>query len=172
MDFNSIILYPLVNIIVCALGAALVAAIIKLLPEAIAMLKADVGESNFAKLKAVGIAAWNAVEEDSRLGELAGTKISEFEKLLQAKFPGITDDEITFINKAVAGEMNVGKAAVIKAVEPEGILIPAPIATPLVEQPVVIAVPRYFKPDGITELIDPTLPVADLTTVVIPAPTV
>jgi hypothetical protein len=171
MDFNSIILYPLVNIIVCALGAALVAAIIKLLPEAIAMLKADVGESNFAKLKAVGIAAWNAVEEDSRLGELAGTKISEFEKLIQAKFPSITDDEITFINKAVAGEMNKDKPVIEKAVEPEGILIPAPVVAP-VEQPVVIAVPRYFKPDGITELIDPTLPVADLTTVVIPAPTV
>lgn len=164
MNINDI-LYPIINFILIVAVPTFIAYLYKILPAIIDDIKTNSKLNKQIILKEAALDSWHAIQEDSRLGDLVMSKFQTFEKKMQAKIPGITDAEILDINKALAGKFNESKEAVI---EPEGVLITPPVVAP-VEQPVVIAVPRYFKPDGITELIDPTLPVADLTTVVIPA---
>jgi hypothetical protein len=145
MSINDF-LYPIVNFVIIVAVPTLGAYLWKTLPVVIDDMKTNKELNKHIIIKEAALDAWHGIEEDSRLGDLVTSKFQAFEKKMQTKIPGITDEEILDINKALAGKFNEGKAAVEKAVEPEGILIPAPVVAP-VEQPVVIAVPRYFKPD-------------------------
>lgn len=57
---------------------------------------------------------WNIVEEKYRITDninnLAKSKADEFDKLMLAKIPYLTKDEITDIRQSIAGEINKGKA--------------------------------------------------------------
>lgn len=65
----------------------------------------------------VGKAIWNIVDENFRISqtvdEKLGNKADQFDKLLLAKFPELSIDDIAEIRQAIAGEVNQGKAAVI-----------------------------------------------------------
>ncbi len=57
---------------------------------------------------------WNIVEEKYRITDninnLAKSKADEFDKLMLAKIPYLTKDEIADIRQSIAGEINKGKA--------------------------------------------------------------
>ena len=61
---------------------------------------------------------WNIVEEEFRITDnikdLAKSKGDEFNKLLLAKVPGLTQNEITEIRQTLAGEINKGKDVLYK----------------------------------------------------------
>ena len=60
---------------------------------------------------------WNMVDENFRISETVEEKLEskaeQFDKLLLSKFPELTQDDITEIRQAIAGEVNAGKAAVV-----------------------------------------------------------
>lgn len=72
-------------------------------------------------IKGVGKDIWNIIEEEFRLNPVIGdtiqAKIKLFESKIKIKIPWITDTEITFFNKAIAGEVNKDKAVVEKAIQ-------------------------------------------------------
>ncbi len=56
---------------------------------------------------------WNMVDEKYRITDkvedLIKSKAADFDKLLKAKIPYLTDEEISQLRQAVAGEINKGK---------------------------------------------------------------
>lgn len=65
----------------------------------------------------VGKAVWNIVDENFRISKTVEEKVlskaNQFDKLLLAKFPELSQDDIAEIRQAIAGEINQGKAAVV-----------------------------------------------------------
>ncbi|WP_238858991.1 hypothetical protein [Clostridium sp. YIM B02569] len=65
----------------------------------------------------VGKAIWNIVDENFRISKTVEEKVlskaDEFDKLLLAKFPELSQDDVAEIRQAIAGEINQGKAAVV-----------------------------------------------------------
>lgn len=95
--------------------------ILKLLVEVLGkkLIKAGL-EETLLKNQAYIIAAkqiWNVVEENFRITEIIEEKISskadEFDKLLLAKFPELSQSDAAELRQAVAGEINAGKEAVL-----------------------------------------------------------
>jgi hypothetical protein len=64
-----------------------------------------------------------------------GSKADEFDKLMLKKIPGLTQDELTSLRQAIAGEVNQGKSSVIdqssiiKQLQAEAATMQATIAT-------------------------------------------
>lgn len=60
---------------------------------------------------------WNVVEENFRITKTVEEKIASkadaFDKMLLAKFPELTQDDISELRQAVAGEVNQGKDATL-----------------------------------------------------------
>ncbi|WP_035790247.1 hypothetical protein [Clostridium beijerinckii] len=60
---------------------------------------------------------WNVVEENFRITktieEKIASKADEFDKMLLAKFPELTQNDISELRQAVAGEVNKDKEAVL-----------------------------------------------------------
>lgn len=56
---------------------------------------------------------WNIVDEKYRITDkvedLIKSKTADFDKLLKSKIPYLTDEEITELRQAIAGEVNKGK---------------------------------------------------------------
>ena len=83
-------------------------------------------------IRAVAKDLWNLVEEEFRLNPIIGATIQAKQKLFESeikqKIPGITDIEINTARQAIAGQVNLGKAVVEKAIaEPTAnIVIVAP----------------------------------------------
>lgn len=65
----------------------------------------------------VGKAIWNIVDEHFRISQTIENKIASkadmFDKLLIAKFPELSQQDIAEIRQSIAGEVNVGKAAIV-----------------------------------------------------------
>ncbi|AJG98880.1 hypothetical protein LF65_02294 [Clostridium beijerinckii] len=65
----------------------------------------------------VGKAIWNIVDENFRISKTVEEKVlskaDQFDKLLLAKFPELSQDDVAEIRQAIAGEINQGKAAVV-----------------------------------------------------------
>ncbi|WP_271812972.1 hypothetical protein [Clostridium beijerinckii] len=65
----------------------------------------------------VGKAIWNIVDENFRISKTVEEKVlskaDQFDKLLLAKFPELSQDDVVEIRQAIAGEINQGKAAVV-----------------------------------------------------------
>lgn len=65
----------------------------------------------------VGKAIWNIVDENFRISKTVEEKVlskaDQFDKLLLAKFPELSQDDVAEIRQAIAGEVNQGKSAVV-----------------------------------------------------------
>ncbi|NRT90077.1 hypothetical protein [Clostridium beijerinckii] len=65
----------------------------------------------------VGKAIWNIVDESFRISKTVEEKVlskaDQFDKLLLARFPELSQDDVAEIRQAIAGEINQGKAAVV-----------------------------------------------------------
>ncbi|NOW92311.1 hypothetical protein BCD91_004334 [Clostridium beijerinckii] len=65
----------------------------------------------------VGKAIWNIVDEKFRISKTVEEKVlskaDQFDKLLLAKFPELSQDDVSEIRQTIAGEINQGKAAVV-----------------------------------------------------------
>ena len=60
---------------------------------------------------------WSIVDENFRITEKIEdkfrSKTEEFDKLLLAKFPELTNEDVIYFRQAIAGSVNVGKEAVL-----------------------------------------------------------
>ena len=60
---------------------------------------------------------WNVVDENFRISETVEetleSKAEQFDKLLLAKFPELSEEDIAEIRQSIAGEVNAGKEAVL-----------------------------------------------------------
>ncbi|NMF04581.1 hypothetical protein ACUH7Y_09680 [Clostridium beijerinckii] len=77
-------------------------------------------EENILKNKnyiTVGKAIWNIVDENFRISKTVEEKVlskaDEFDKLLLAKFPELSQSGVAEIRQAIAGEINQGKSTVV-----------------------------------------------------------
>lgn len=65
--------------------------------------------------------SWNVVEENFRITKTVEEKIASkaaaFDKMLLAKFPELTQDDISELRQAVAGEVNQGKDAALSELD-------------------------------------------------------
>jgi len=91
-------------------------AIVKATPDLIALIVAKVGLTKYNKYKLVAVDIWNKLEEDGRLGDFVGDKLTQFTTLMKVKFPKISDADIDLLNKAIAGEINKDKPLIIAAI--------------------------------------------------------
>jgi len=117
MNINDALISLLNTLLVALLAFAGKEAIV-LTPKIKDFIELKVGEKGYNELMQFGIDAWNKIEEDNRLGDLLFSKSKAFEQLMIKKFPEITQDEINFINKAIAGELNKDKEALWQEVSP------------------------------------------------------
>ena len=60
---------------------------------------------------------WNMVDENFRISETVEEKLEskteQFDKMLLAKFPELSEEDVAELRQSVAGEVNAGKEAVI-----------------------------------------------------------
>jgi len=65
----------------------------------------------------VGKAIWNIVDENFRISKTVEEKVlskaDEFDRLILAKFPELSQHDVAEIRQSIAGEINQGKAAVV-----------------------------------------------------------
>ena len=104
------ILNVILPYIVTAIGGWLTANIIS-------FIKTKIGLATYNKMKVVALDIWKMVDENTRLGDLIGTKFEAFENTIRLKFPKITDTDIKILNKSIANEYNRDKPIVEKAIE-------------------------------------------------------
>ena len=83
----------------------------------ISFIKTKIGLATYNKMKVVALDIWKMVDENTRLGDLIGTKFEVFENTIRLKFPKITDTDIKILNKSIANEYNHDKPVVKKAIE-------------------------------------------------------
>jgi hypothetical protein len=98
------------------------------------------------KLEKIGFDAWHIVEEMFRLHpevkEQFDSKIVEWEKLVKSRFPSVTQSQLEWLNKSIAGMMNSDKSCEeLKCVELPEVSISDTTET-------VIPVTKYYTPDG------------------------
>lgn len=99
--------------------------ILKLLVEVLGkkLIKAGLEETILKNQKYIDAAKmiWNVVEENFRITEVIEEKIASkadaFDKMLLAKFPELSQSDVTELRQAVAGEINKSKAAVFSEVD-------------------------------------------------------
>lgn len=82
--------------------------------EIVQKIKASGHEEELNTAKEV----WNIIEEKYRITENAsqvlGSKADEFDKLLLQRIPGLSQQNLSDLRQAIAGEVNKGKAAIIQ----------------------------------------------------------
>ncbi|MBU3153514.1 hypothetical protein [Clostridium estertheticum] len=113
-----------------------------IVPFVIKLLIAKLDSVNLAKDIKTAKLIWDALEEDGRMGELVGSKLSSFITTMQ-KRTKLSDADILLINKSLAGVANAGKEAVIKEVAE---VVPT------------VLVPKYVDAEGNT-LVKEVIPV-------------
>jgi hypothetical protein len=99
--------------------------ILKLLVEVLGkkLIKAGLEEELLKNQKYITAAKmiWNVVEENFRITQTIEEKISSkadtFDQKLLAKFPELTQNDVTELRQAVAGEINQGKEVVLNQVD-------------------------------------------------------
>lgn len=103
----------------------MIKAILKLLVEVLGkkLIKAGLEEELLKNQKYINAAKmiWNVVEENFRITETIEEKIlskaDAFDQKLLAKFPELTQNDVTELRQAVAGEINQGKDVVLNQVD-------------------------------------------------------
>ncbi|AQS10553.1 hypothetical protein CLOBY_26980 [Clostridium saccharobutylicum] len=64
---------------------------------------------------------WNVIEENFRISktvkEKVANKAEQFDKMLLAKFPELSQSDVAELRQAIAGEVNVDKAEVLSQVD-------------------------------------------------------
>jgi len=121
MDFNNLVLVPVINALVVGVLAFIGKEAVCLAPEIRNFIEGKVGKQAYEEMMNFGLDAWSKIEEDNRLGDLFLSKAKTFEQLMIKKFPEITHDEINFINKAIAGELNKNKLIIASEINPTSI---------------------------------------------------
>lgn len=106
------VLIPLMNTLLLALLAFIGKEAIVLAPKFRDFFESKLGSTIYEEMMKFGFDAWSKIEEDNRLGDLVLSKAKTFEQLMLKKFPQLDGDEINFINKAIAGELNKDKRMV------------------------------------------------------------
>jgi hypothetical protein len=99
----------------------MISTILKLLVEVLGkkLIKAGLEETILKNQKYIDAAKmiWNVVEENFRITEVIEEKISSkadaFDKMLLAKFPELSQSDVSELRQAVAGEINKSKDAVL-----------------------------------------------------------
>lgn len=99
----------------------MIGTILKLITEVLSkrLIKAGLEEELLKNEKYISVAKmiWNVVEENFRITQTIQEKLSskadEFDKMLLAKFPELTPDDVAQLRQSVAGEINAGKQAVL-----------------------------------------------------------
>jgi hypothetical protein len=99
--------------------------ILKLLVEVLGkkIIKAGLEEKalQYQNYITVGKAIWNVVDENFRISETIEkkfeSKAAEFDKLLLAKFPELTAQDVQELRQSIAGEVNQGKEVVLSEVD-------------------------------------------------------
>ena len=104
-----------------------------MIPQAVKLLIAKIGLTNYNKGKAVATDVFKKVNENDRLGLLVNTKADEFTTLIKAKIPGISDADISLFRQSIADDYNKNKPAILKVLDPI-------TATPIV---------KYYDASGI-----------------------
>ncbi|CUU47079.1 hypothetical protein [Clostridium beijerinckii] len=102
----------------------MIKAILKLLIEVLGKraIKAGLEETLLKNQNYITAAKqiWNVVEENFRITKTVEEKIAskadEFDKMLLAKFPELTQNDISELRQAIAGEVNQGKDAALSEV--------------------------------------------------------
>ena len=113
MDYSTII-YPILNTIQVGIAAYITK---QLLPEVVKYVVQKHLLARFAHYTEVASAIWNELDEDKRVGDFVGDKFAQFEKMLRAKFPKISDADVLLLNKNIAGVVNIGKEFVKEVVK-------------------------------------------------------
>jgi len=109
----------------------------KSVPVIVEYLVAKLGLINSDRMRVYALEVFHKLNEDTRVGDFAGDKLAEFEKLLTEKFPKITAVQLDLLNKSIAGEINKDKVAVETFLD-----------TPITAK---VLTPKYVTEDG-TEL--------------------
>lgn len=98
--------------IIYKVGESAIQLFLKLKEEVEQRIIASGHEAELKQAKEV----WNIIEEKFRITENAlvvlGSKADMFDQLLLKKIPGLTQQNLTDLRQAIAGEFNKGKAAV------------------------------------------------------------
>lgn len=118
MTTFTTILYPILFTLLTGFVGYAIKETVKLIPKAVTLLVAKVGLTNYTKGKAVAVDVFKKVNENNRLGLLANSKADEFETLIKAKLPNISDADISLFRQSIADDYNKSKPAIVKALEP------------------------------------------------------
>jgi len=142
MNINEIlsIFYPILYTFLVGFLAYVGKEVVKLVPTLIDSIVAKIGLANYTKTKLIATDIFNKIEEDKRLGDFVGDKLTKFITMMRIKIPGITDGDIDLLNKAISGEYNKDKPIVIKAIEE-----PIPEPTIITVSPII----KYVNSDGV-----------------------
>jgi|UPI00040EA359 hypothetical protein len=96
-----------------AVGGATIEVLVKKKEEIEQKIKATGHEEELKTAKEV----WDIIEEKYRITENAdqvlGSKSNEFDKLLLKRIPGLSQENINNLRQAIAGQVNVGKQAIL-----------------------------------------------------------
>ena len=133
MDNFTTVLYPILFTLLTGFVGYATKEAVKLIPKAVNLLVAKIGLTNYAKSKEVATDVFKKVNENNRLGLLVNSKADEFETLIKAKLPNISDADISLFRQSIADDYNINKPAIEKALEP--------VTT--------IATKKYYDDDGI-----------------------
>lgn len=112
-----------VPVLITALIAVLIAlikgvgdAMVKLIEQKTAAVKAKIGADTYAQRLAFARQAWGVTDEYFRITPTATKTIesaqAKFAAEIKKLIPDITDEEIAQLRQAVAGEVNKGRAAI------------------------------------------------------------
>lgn len=111
------VLYPVLFTLLTGFIGYAIKEAIKLIPKVVSLLVAKIGLANYTKGKTVAIDVFKKVNENNRLGLLVNSKADEFETLIKAKIPGISNADISLFRQSIADDYNQNKDSVIKAIE-------------------------------------------------------
>lgn len=96
-----------------AVGGATIEVLVKKKEEIEQKIKATGHEEELKTAKEV----WGIIEEKYRITENAnqvlGSKSNEFDKLLLKRIPGLSQENLNDLRQAIAGQVNVGKQAIL-----------------------------------------------------------
>ena len=116
------ILIASVVAVLTALITAVVRVVIKLITEKIKSVRVKAGADKFDAWMKAAKAVYLAVDEKFRITP-ALTKTFEsaqdmFDSEFRKLFPSITDEQVSAVRQAIAGEINKGKADIVAEIEP------------------------------------------------------
>jgi|GEM_PF-2020778 len=156
-------------------AAAISTGFLWIVKEGVALIKAKKGNESYIAIRNNAVDTWHEIEEiyksNPKLKTEVDSKLNTFAASLRAKVPGISDENITALSKALNHELSKDKPLIAATIydspitaDPTEGTVNAQVAVQAVQQTVqqVVATVKYFAPDG-TELV-PATPAVNNTT--------